>query len=301
MTLQNPRDVTETPEPLAAQPTMPAHGSERQRLLHLPVAVWISLLFIAILVIAISAPSLLGADSANATDPLLSLRPPDADHWFGTDELGRDLYSRVVHGARYSVVIGVLAVAFAVLVGGALGLLAALGGRIVDEVLSRLFDLLSAFPSILMALLFATFFGRGTLNLALAVGIAIVPGFGRIVRRQALAIRDSDFVTAAVTFGESRLRIVLRHIVPNVSTSVLLLAAIEIGTAILTVSGISFVGLGPERPAPEWGSLLAEGRTVASHGWWPTVFPGVAIALTILTFTTLGRYFQRRFERRLTV
>ncbi len=281
-------------------PKGPVFRPERPGLGGLPASVWASLAVAVVLVLAITLPGALGAGNPNATDPLLSLMPPSAQHWFGTDELGRDLYSRVVYGARYSVVIGVLAVLFAVVVGGILGLLAALGGRVLDEVLSRLFDLLSAFPSILMALLFATFFGRGTINLALAVGIAIIPAFGRIIRRQALAIRDSDFVTAAVTFGETRFRIVLRHVMPNVLTSVLLLAAIEVGAAILTVSGISFVGLGPERPAPEWGSLLAEGRTVASYGWWPTVFPGLAIVATILACTTLGRYLQRRLERRLT-
>ncbi|MFC5338854.1 ABC transporter permease [Leucobacter denitrificans] len=284
----------------ARKPRGPVFKPERRGLGGLPATVWAALLVALVIVIAITAPGLLGAGDPNATDPLTSLMPPSAQHWFGTDELGRDLYSRVVYGARYSVVIGVLAVIFAVVVGGALGLLAALGGRVLDEVLSRLFDLLSAFPSILMALLFATFFGRGTINLALAVGIAIIPAFGRIIRRQALAIRDSDFVTAAVTFGETRFRIVLRHILPNVFTSVLLLAAIEVGAAILTVSGISFVGLGPERPAPEWGSLLAEGRSVAAYGWWPTVFPGLAIVVTIVSCTALGRYLQRRFERRLT-
>ncbi|UOQ59716.1 ABC transporter permease [Leucobacter rhizosphaerae] len=286
----------------ALSPGLPQpSGTRRPRRMlgALPAAVWASLAVVLVLVLAITLPAALGAGDPNATDPLLSLLPPSAEHWFGTDELGRDLYARVVHGARYSVVIGVLAVVFAVIVGGALGLLAALGGTVVDEVLSRIFDLLSAFPSILMALLFATFFGRGTLNLTLAVGIAIIPAFGRIIRRQALAIRGSDFVTAAVTFGESRVRIVLRHVLPNVFTSVLLLAAIEVGVAILTVSGISFVGLGPERPAPEWGSLLAEGRSVAAYGWWPTVFPGVSIVVTILACTTLGRYLQRRLERRL--
>lgn len=288
------------PAPADPGPATPGPAVGGRRRVRRPgVGLVLAVLWIAVVLVAVAAPGLLGAGSPQATDTLASLQRPGEAHWFGADQLGRDLYARVVHGARYSVVIALLAVAFAVTLGTALGLAAALGGRVVDEVLTRLLDLLSAFPSILMALLFAAFVGRGVVNLAVAVGIAAVPGFARLIRRQARALLRADFVTAAVTYGASRASVVARHVVPGAVSSVLLLAAIEVGTSILTVSGISFVGLGPERPAPEWGSLLAEGRTVLTVAWWPSAFPGVAIVLTILAFTALGRHLQRTSERRL--
>jgi peptide/nickel transport system permease protein len=255
--------------------------------------------FIVLVALAVVVPGWLGAGDPSATDPLASFLPPGSpSHLLGTDQLGRDVYSLVVHGAHDSISISVLAVVMAVVIGLGLGLWAGLGGKIADEILARAFDLTSAFPSVLLALLFTTLVGRSIPILALAVGIAASPGFGRIIRRKAIALRHSDFVVSAVTFGQSRIRIVLRHVLPNVLVSVLLLATIEIGSAILVVSGISFVGLGPPRPSFEWGSLVSEGRAVISHAWWPTVFPGLAIVATIVSFTTVGRYLQRRFEWR---
>lgn len=270
----------------------------RARRTRLPLGVLAALIVLAVLAAALLAPGLLGTGDPLDADPAAALQAPGGAHWFGTDQLGRDLYDRVVHGARYSVTIALLAVAFAMTAGSLLGLTAALAGRLADEAVGRLLDLLSAFPSMLMALLFAAFLGRGVVNLSLAVGIAAVPSFGRVIRRRAIAVRDSDFVVAAVTFGDSRASVLARHVLPNVVPSVLLLGAIEIGSSILTVSGIGFVGLGPERPAPEWGSLLSEGRAVLALAWWPTLFPGLAIAVTILAFTTVGRHLQRLFERR---
>ncbi|MFT4123833.1 MAG: ABC transporter permease [Microbacteriaceae bacterium] len=276
----------------------PARSGARRRMIRPSAVTVLAALYVAILVVALVHPPLLGAADPNTTDPVSSLRPPSAAHWFGTDELGRDIYARVVYGARYSVIIAALAVALGLAGGIVLGLLAALTHRAVDELLSRVFDLLSAFPSILMALLFATFFGAGTVSLTLAIGIALIPGFARLIRRQAAAIRGSEYVSAARTLGQRYATTVVRHILPNAVSSVLLLATIEIGTAILTVSGLSFVGLGPARPAPEWGALLSAARDYISLAWWPTVFPGLAIVVTILAITTLGRAAQRRFQGR---
>jgi peptide/nickel transport system permease protein len=242
---------------------------------------------------AVLAPGLLTGADPQATEPSASLQAPGAAHWFGTDQLGRDLFARVVYGARYSVTIAVLAVLIAVVLGALLGLIAGLGRTWVDDVVARVLDLMSAFPSVLLALVLATLLGPGTATLAVAVGVASAPGFGRLVRRQTMAVRHADFVRAAVTFGRSQGRIVTEHVLPHVLTSVLLLAAIEVGTALLTVSGLSFVGLGPERPAPEWGALLSEGRAVLTLAWWQTVFPGAATVATILAFTVLGRRLQR--------
>lgn len=254
--------------------------------------------YVLILVLALIHPGLVGAGGPSTTDPISSLLPPGSEHWLGTDELGRDLYSRIVYGARYSVVIAILAVALGLIGGIVLGMCAALAGRAVDEVLSRVLDLLSAFPSILMALLFSAFFGAGTISLTTAIGLALIPSLARIIRRQARAVLRSEYVLAATTLGLSRSAVILKHVVPNAVSPVLLLATIEIGTSILTVSGLSFVGLGPAKPAPEWGSLLADGQAVISYAWWPTVFPGVVIVVTIFAITTLGRYLQRHVQGR---
>ncbi|HEY0188119.1 MAG TPA: ABC transporter permease [Cellulomonas sp.] len=280
--------TTAAPGPAVA----PAGRTRRGRRFWTPGTVLAAAVLLLVLV-AVLAPGLLTGADPQATDPLASLQGPSAAHWFGTDQLGRDLYARVVHGARYSVTIAALAVLLAVTLGTLLGLVAGLGGARVDEVVARTLDLLSAFPSVLLALVLAALAGPGTLTLAAAVGVAAAPGFGRVVRRQTLAVRRSDFVRAAVTFGRPRRSVVAQHVLPHVLTSVLLLASIEVGTALLTVSGLSFVGLGPERPAPEWGSLLAEGRDVLALAWWPTVFPGVAVVATILAVTALGRRLQR--------
>ncbi len=266
--------------------------------LRIPLSTLLAAAYIVILLAAIVHPGLVGASDPTDTDPVQNLLPPSPSHWFGTDELGRDLYARVVYGARFSVTIAFLSVALGLVGGTALGLVAASSSRVVDETLSRLFDLLSAFPAVLMALIFAAFLGPGTWSLTLAIGIALIPNFARLIRRATEAIRRSEYVMAARTLGHGSLSISVRHVMPNAVSSVLLLAAIEVGTSILTVSGLSFVGLGPAKPAPEWGSLLSEARAVINTAWWPTVFPGLAIIATIFAITTLGRDAQRRSQRR---
>ncbi|GAA3613764.1 ABC transporter permease [Kineosporia mesophila] len=276
----------------------PARQAPRTRPSRPTAGVLVAGLYLLIVLAALIHPGLVAASGPNDTDPISNLLAPGADHWFGTDELGRDVYARVIYGARYSVVIAFLAVALGLFGGVVLGLTAALSGRVVDEGLSRVFDLLSAFPSVLMALLFSAFFGPGTVSLTTAIGLALIPSLARIIRRQAIAIRGSDYVLASRTLGHRPWTIVVRHIFPNAVSPVLLLATIEVGTSILTVSGLSFVGLGPGKPAPEWGSLLADGQAVISYAWWPTVFPGLAIVVTIFAITTVGRYLQRRVQGR---
>ena len=143
-----------------------------------------------------------------------------------------------------------------------------------------------------------TFLGQGIVNIAIAVGIAGIPKFGRVLRSQALVVRRADYVTHAVSFGLSRGRIFFRHVLPNVLVAVPVIATIDIGSAIIVVSGLSFLGLGPQPPTPEWGVMLAEGRDVLRVAWWPSVFPGLAITLTVLSFAVIGRFLQRRFEVR---
>ncbi|MFD1704618.1 ABC transporter permease [Methylopila henanensis] len=254
--------------------------------------------FVAALAVAAFFPQLLTRYDPLAGDVLASLKPPSATHPFGTDRLGRDVLARVLYGARYSLLIGLASAAISVVFGVPLGLLAGLRSRLLDEAICRLFDVISSFPGVLLAMLVVTFLGAGMENIAVAVGIAGVPKFGRIVRAQTQLVRDADYVTHASIYGRGRIDIFVRHLLPNVLTAVPVVATVYVGTTILAVSGLSFLGLGPQPPTPEWGVMLAESRDVLRVAWWPGVFPGAAITLTVISFTVLGNVLQRRFEGR---
>jgi peptide/nickel transport system permease protein len=174
-----------------------------------------------------------------------------------------------------------------------LGMTAGLGRRAVDEGASRIFDVLSAFPPVLLSLFVVTFLGQGIVNIAIAVGIAGIPKFGRVLRSQTIVVRRADYVTHAVTYGVPRARVFIRHILPNVLATVPVIATIDIGSAIIAVSALSFLGLGPQPPTPEWGVMLAEGRDVLRVAWWPSVFPGFAITLNVMAFSLIGKFLSR--------
>ncbi|MFG2041516.1 ABC transporter permease [Dactylosporangium sp. NPDC048998] len=248
--------------------------------------------------VAVAFPGLVGGARPDVVDPLLTLRPPDGRHWFGTDQLGRDVFTRVVYGARISLAMGLAATALAVLVGAALGLLSALCGRLVDEALMRAADVLLALPGILLALLVVAVLGPGPVSELVAIAFAAVPGYARLVRGQALSVRRSDYVTSAVAVGVRPLTLVLRHVLPNSLGPVLVLATLGTGSAIIIGSSLSFLGLGPRQPTPEWGAMLADGRDFLSTAWWVGVFPGLAITVTVVAVTVIGRRWQLRFEGR---
>ncbi|MFY1701765.1 ABC transporter permease [Micromonospora sp. WMMA1923] len=254
--------------------------------------------FLLLLLVAAVRPSLLAPGDPLAADPLTVIAPPGAAHWLGTDHLGRDVWTRVVHGAGHSLTIGVAATATAVTAGVLLGLLAGLAPRIADEGLSRSFDALSAFPMLLLALLLIAIVGPGTTSLVVAIGIATLPHHARVVRAQTLLVRRAGYVEQAVTFGLSRTRLVARHVLPNVLGPVPVLAVIGLGEAVLAAAGLSFLGMGPQPPAPEWGAMLSEGRNYLQVGWWISIPPGVAVTLTVLASTVLGRQWQSRFDGR---
>jgi peptide/nickel transport system permease protein len=254
--------------------------------------------FLLLALAAAAVPGLLAGDPL-AADPLHVLEAPSAAHWFGTDQLGRDVLDRVVHGARHSLAIGLAATLLGVTAGVLLGVLAGLTHRYADEALSRSFDALSAFPLLLLALLFVAVAGPGTAGLILAIGIATLPHYARVVRSQTFVVRRAGYVTQAVAFGDSRSRLVLRHVLPNVLGPIPVLAVIGLGEAILAAAGLSFLGMGPQPPSPEWGAMLSEGRGYLSIAWWGSVLPGVVVALTVISLTVLGRHLQRRFEGRL--
>lgn len=264
-----------------------------------PTAFVLALAFLALLAAVAVAPALF-----TSHDPLTGefgegLRPPGPLHPFGTDRLGRDVLARTLHGARYSLLIGLGGTAVSLAAGVVLGILAGQRHRLLDEATSRVFDVLSSFPGVLLAMLVVTFLGPGMANVALAVGIAGIPKFGRVVRAQTQLVRGADYVTHAAIYGLSRRRIFVRHVLPNVLVAVPVIATVYVGSTILTVSGLSFLGLGPQPPTPEWGVMLAESRDVLRVAWWPGVFPGAAITLTVIAFSIVGGVLQRRFEGRL--
>ncbi|GAA2648042.1 ABC transporter permease [Paractinoplanes durhamensis] len=254
--------------------------------------------FLVLMLAVVLVPGLFAGDPL-AADPMHVLEAPSTAHWFGTDQLGRDVFDRVVHGARHSLAIATAATLLAVVAGVLLGMLAGLAHKYADEALARSFDALSAFPLILLALLFIAIAGPGALSLVVAIGIATLPHYARVVRAQTFVVRQAGYVTQAVAFGRSRLRLVLRHVLPNVLGPVPVIAVIGLGEAILAAAGLSFLGMGTQPPSPEWGAMLSEGRNYLSVAPWVSVLPGVVATLTVIALTVVGRHLQRRVEGRL--
>ncbi|GAB7536980.1 ABC transporter permease [Burkholderia sp. 3C] len=259
-----------------------------------PLSVLLSVAFLVLLAVALAFPHAFTRYDPLVSDVAHALQPPGAEHLFGTDRIGRDVLARVIYGARYSLVIGLASMGVSLLIGLVVGLTAGLGPRALDEGASRIFDVLSAFPPILLSLFVVSFAGQGIVNIAVAVGIAGIPKFGRVLRAQTLGVRRADYVTHAPAYGYSRTRVFFRHLLPNVLAAIPVIATIDIGSAILAVSALSFLGLGPQPPTPEWGVMLAEGRDVLRVAWWPSVFPGAAITLTVMAFTVIGKVLSRR-------
>ncbi|KGT90726.1 ABC transporter permease [Enterobacter cancerogenus] len=264
----------------------------------LPTAVWLAILYLVLLAVAVIAPGVLTHSDPLLADPVNAQLAPSAAHWLGTDQLGRDLLTRVIYGSRYSLLISVAAMALAVLFGTLLGLIAALARGVIDELLSRAVDVISAFPDLLLALMLIAFTGPGTNNLIIALGVASVPRFARVVRAQTYTVMTSGYVEQARTFGLSRFTLITRHILPHAIAQVPALATLGLGTAIIGTAGLSFLGMGPQPPTAEWGLMLAEGRNYLRNAWWIAVWPGVFITLTVIAVNTLGRHWQARFEGR---
>jgi ABC-type dipeptide/oligopeptide/nickel transport system permease subunit len=216
------------------------------------------------------------------------LSPPSAKNWFGTDDFGRDILSRVLHGARVSLRVGVAAVAIALVVGAAIGLTAGYRGGLLDNVLMRLMDLMLAFPSILLAIVVVAVLGPSLNNAMLAVGIVSIPQYARLVRASVLSIREQDYVTAARALGAGDARIILTAILPNCVAPLTVQATLGMAGAILDAAGLSFLGLGAQPPTPEWGAMLSGGRDFILSAPWVLTFPGLSILLTVLAFNLLG-------------
>ncbi|MFI6044307.1 ABC transporter permease [Nocardia sp. NPDC051321] len=227
-------------------------------------------------------------------DPLIGVpaqkfQSPSAQHWFGTDNLGRDLYTRMVHGAGLSLTATLAAVGIALLAGSGLGLLAGATGGIVDAVVMRVVDVLLSIPALLLSLALVTALGFGTRNVAIAVGVSLVANFARVMRSEVLRVRHAVFVEAAHASGVRWYTVLLRHVLPNSYQPVLALAAVEFGMAVLSISALSFLGYGAKPPTPEWGSLISEGRNYLATAWWMTTLPGLVIVAVVVAAQRLGR------------
>ena len=259
-----------------------------------------SFAFILLLIVAAVWPHLLSSTDPNAADIQHTIDPPSSQHWFGTDQNGRDIYARIVTGARLSLLIGLGASALALVAGSTIGILAAQGGRVVNAVVNRLLDIFLAIPGLLFVLLVIAVLGPSTRNSIIGLAFITTPGYARVVRGEVIRIRGSVYLEAARALGWSRAQIVARHLVPNALGPVLVLATIGVGAAIGTGSSLSFLGLGPQAPTAEWGAMLSSSRAYFSVAWWPAIFPGLAITLTVLTVTVAGQFLQLRVEGRAT-
>ena len=224
---------------------------------------------------------------------------PSAEHWFGTDNYGRDLLSRVIYGGRISLLVSVIAVAFAMSIGCILGSTAAFFGGIYENVVMRIIDMLMAIPTFLLAVCISAALGRGIFFSALAIAVSMVPSSTRLMRSSVLQIRDQEFVEAAEITGASRARIIFHEILPNTLAPIIVDTTLRIGSAIISISGLSFIGLGIEPPTPEWGSILASGREFIRDFWPLVTFPGLAIVITLVAFNLLGDGLRDALDPRL--
>ena len=255
-------------------------------------------LLLAIALAVILAPALTPYNPIK-TNQRSPLDPPSAAHPMGTDRFGRDILSRILWGGRLSMAVGVVAVGIAACSGVVLGLISGYYGRRTDVVIMRLVDLLLAFPGILLALAIVATLGATLPNLMIAVGISAIPEYVRVARGTVLSLKEREFVLAARVVGCSDQAIIFRHILPNVTAPLTVLATLGIAAAIITGSALSFLGLGIRPPTPEWGNMLAEGREFLRHAWWVAFFPGLAIMLAVLSINLLGDGLRDAFDPRL--
>jgi peptide/nickel transport system permease protein len=250
------------------------------------------LLVAGMALLAVLAPALSPADPAGISLDE-RLEPPSPWHWAGTDQLGRDVLSRMLFGARISISVGFVAVGLATLVGVGVGAVAGYRGGWVDALLMRFVDIMLCFPSIFLILAAVAFVGPNTLNLILIIGLTGWMGLARLVRAEVLSLKEREFILAARVMGLSTARIILRHLLPNAAAPILVSATLGIGAAILVESALSFLGIGIQPPTPSWGNILTEGKQTLGVAWWLTLIPGASIFLTVLGCNLLGEGIKR--------
>ena len=262
----------------------------------------LNLVAIALIVIlaacALLAPVLAPYDPL-AQDLAVRLKPPSPEHWLGSDSLGRDIASRILYGARISLLVGVVVVASAGVFGTFIGLVAGYAGGLVDEALMRLTEVFLAFPALILAMAIAGALGPSLTNAIIAIAAVTWAVYARLVRGQILSLRQREFVEAARAMGASRRRIVLRHLLPNTLAPLMVQASFDMGSSIIAAAGLSFIGFGAQPPTPEWGVMISEGRNFISTQPWLSLFPGVAILLAVGSFNLLGDGLRDAFDPRL--
>lgn len=277
-------------------PAAPVGGRVFTRVRGIRPAVALSVIFLAVIAVAAIAPSLLTSQDPLQVNLAESLQSPSMEYPFGTDQSGRSVYTRVIYGARESVLIGIGATAVGLGLAALLGVAAGLGGKVVDGGINRLLEVLFSFPGLLLALFLVAIFGSGVSTQILAVGIASAPGYARMIRGQVLQVKGADYVIASKALGHPPSRTLFKNILPNAFRPLVVLATLGVGQSIVWASALSFLGLGVAPPAPEWGAMLDAGRDYIQTAWWLTLFPGAAIVAFTLAATCIGRYLQRRIE-----
>lgn len=243
---------------------------------------------VVVFLLLTALPFLFTSHDPIGKDLALRLMPPSASHWFGTDDLGRDVFARVVYGARISLLVGLLSVSIAMVIGSLVGVTAGYFGGKLGEVLMRGIDILLAFPSILLAILIVAILGPGLINAMIAIGIVNVPIYARLLRSTTLQLRNQEFIEAAHSMGASDWYIIFRHILPNCLSPLIVQVTLGIGAAILETAGLSFLGLGAQPPTPEWGTMLAQAKDFIRTAPWTLMFPGMAITLVVVAFNLMG-------------
>ncbi|HIR14878.1 MAG TPA: ABC transporter permease [Candidatus Choladousia intestinavium] len=263
-------------------------GDIWRRFLKNKTAVLGLVIFAAIMLAAIFADFIVSYDKGITQNILERLQGPSAAHWFGTDNFGRDIFARVIHGSRNSLLVGIGAVAIGITVGGLLGSIAGFYGGKIDSVIGRIMDTIMSIPLMLLVLSLVTALGNSLINVLLAMMIANIPQYVRIVRAAILSVVGQDYIEAAKACGTSNFKIIIKHVIPNAIGPIIVQATMAVGTMILNAAGISFLGMGIQPPTPEWGSMLNEGKQFMTMYPYIVVFPGIAIGLTALALNLMG-------------
>jgi len=259
----------------------------------------VGLFIVVVLVLAAVFADYIAPYDYAAQDLSRTLDMPSADHLLGTDDFGRDILSRIIYGGRISLLVAILAIAIALVAGGILGVSAGYFGGTYDGVIMRLMDILMAIPGFLLAVCVSAALGTGVRNTAIAIAIGCIPGYARLMRALVLSLREQEYIEAARVTGASNVRIMLRHIVPNILSPIIVESTLRIGACILMISSLSFIGLGVQPPEAEWGSMLSAGREYIKTFWPIVVFPGLAIMLTLFGFNLFGDGLRDALDPRL--
>ncbi len=259
-----------------------------------------AMIFILFMVVIALTAKWIAPYGINEYDYTAIMQAPSAKHWFGTDEFGRDLFSRILNGTGISLSVGLFAVSIAAIAGSVLGLIGGYYGGIIDSIIMRIGDALFAFPGIILAIAIVAILGSGMTNVVIAVAVFNTPTFARLVRGKTLATKNSVFVQAAKNLGAGDARILFKHILPSAIPDIIVQYSMSIGSSILTASSLSFLGMGAQPPTPEWGLLLSNGRTYMMSSWHITLFPGLAIFATVLCFNLLGDGLRDALDPKLT-